>query len=93
MTRVAWKEIERLSRRLPRLRSGAWKWPEERLTYDNARLPAALLLAARSLEDDRLLEQGLSALEWLLEIETGDGGVFSFTPVGGRGLGEAGPRL
>ncbi len=90
---AALEEIERLSRRLPRLRSGAWKWPEDRLTYDNARLPAALLLAARSLKDDRLLERGLSALGWLLEVETGTAGFFSFTPVGGRGLREGGPAF
>jgi hypothetical protein len=67
-----------------------WPWPEDRLAYDNARLPQALILAGVQLSDDRLLQEGLRLLEWLVGVET-RGGHFSFTPVGGWAPGETRP--
>ncbi len=43
-----------------------WKWFEDYLTYDNARLPQALLLAGRRLNDDHLVDVGRTTLEWYL---------------------------
>lgn len=64
----------------------AWLWPEERLTYDNARLPEAMIQGGRALNDSELIARGMSLLEWLIEAETSrDDGHFSFTPVGGAG--------
>jgi glycosyltransferase involved in cell wall biosynthesis len=59
-----------------------WPWPEESLTYANARLPHALLLSGRALERDDMIEVGLKSLRWLVEIQTLDG---HFSPVGNRG--------
>jgi len=42
-----------------------WRWFEDRLTYDNARLPQAAIAAGRYLGDQRLVECGLRTLEWL----------------------------
>jgi hypothetical protein len=67
-----------------------WPWPEERLAYDNARIPEALLAAGSRLSDDGLFDAGLHLLEWLVATETHDGH-FSFTPVGGRAPGEPRP--
>jgi len=67
-----------------------WPWPEERLAYDNARIPEALLAAGALLPDDDLVDAGLRLLEWLVATEMGDGH-FSFTPVGGWTLGEPRP--
>jgi hypothetical protein len=67
-----------------------WPWPEERLAYDNARIPEALLAAGALLPDDGLVEDGLRLLEWLVATETRDGR-FSFTPVGGWASGEHRP--
>jgi hypothetical protein len=65
-----------------------WAWPEPRLTYANALVVEALLdLAALVDVRDRLCE-ALELLHWLVAHETGPGGDFSFTPVGGRGPGE-----
>ena len=69
-----------------------WPWPEPRLTYDNARLPQALILAGEALGDPGMTEHGLSLLEWLIDTERGRHG-FSFTPAGGRGPGEFGPAF
>lgn len=78
--------------RLPRPHSGAWIWPEPRLTYDNARIPDALMAAGAMLGDENMVTDGLVLLEWLIKTETREGG-FSFTPVGGRGPGERGPAF
>lgn len=65
-------------------------WPEIRLTYDNARIPEALIAAGANLGEKRTIDTGLRLLERLLWVET-DGDHFSFTPVGGWETGEARP--
>jgi hypothetical protein len=65
-------------------------WPELRLTYDNARIPEALIAAGATLGDKRMIDMGVRLLERLLWVET-DGDHFSFTPVGGWQTGEARP--
>jgi hypothetical protein len=65
-------------------------WPETRLTYDNARIPEALIAAGAALGDNRMVDSGLRLLERLLWVET-DGDHFSFTPVGGWQAGEPRP--
>jgi hypothetical protein len=61
-----------------------WPWFEDRLTYCNARLPQALLLAgARSGRQD-WVDAGLRSLDWLARIQTGPEG--RFTPIGSNGF-------
>ena len=60
-----------------------WPWPEDCLTYDNARLPQALLLAGQWMFDQSMIDTALSTLEWLVELQTGPQG--HFTPVGNDG--------
>ena len=67
-----------------------WPWPEPRLAYDNARIPEALIAAGSALGNDRLVEDGLRLLEWLVKIETYDDH-YSFAPVGGWAPGDARP--
>jgi hypothetical protein len=67
-----------------------WPWPEARLAYDNARIPEALIAAGSALSNDRLVDDGLRLLEWLVAAETNDGH-FSFAPVDGWAPGEARP--
>jgi len=68
----------------------AWPWPEPRLTYANAVLAEARIAAGVVLGEERLLEEGLELLEWLVATET-LGAHFSFTPAGGWGPGEPRP--
>lgn len=77
---------------LPAVRPGGWRWPEERLTYDNARLPLAMIEAGSAVEDRLVRNAGLHLLEWLVGVESGPHG-FSYTPVSGRGPGERGPAF
>ena len=43
-----------------------WHWFEPKLTYDNARLPQALVAAGLRLDRPELVKLGLSTLEWYL---------------------------
>jgi len=71
--------ISTLSKLLERIydehRSDDWRWFEETLTYDNARLPQSLLRAGRFLGRDDLIEIGLESLAWLGDHCGLDGGV------------------
>ncbi len=56
----------------------AWPWCEDILSYDNARLPQALLLSGQLLGDREMVAMGLRALEWLQQVQTDeDSGYFS----------------
>jgi glycosyltransferase involved in cell wall biosynthesis len=57
-----------------------WHWFEPRLTYDNARLPQALIEAGRALDKDEMIADGLTALAWLCAVQKHPSGVFC--PVG-----------
>ena len=45
-------------------RTDAWRWFENTLTYDNARLPQALIAAGHRMNDVSMLTAGLEALDW-----------------------------
>ena len=59
-----------------------WKWFEKILSYDNARLTQALLLAYQSLGKDAYLEVAEEALRFLENVTTIEG---RFVPIGNRG--------
>ena len=67
-----------------------WPWPEERLSYANASVAEALIVAGEALPDGPALRRGLSLLKFLLRTETRDGHL-SVTPAGGRGRDDVGP--
>jgi hypothetical protein len=61
-----------------------WGWFEDTLTYDNARLPQALLLSGRQFADNEMLETGLRSLSWLQNIQTNEAGQH-FSAIGNHG--------
>ncbi len=61
-----------------------WPWCADSLTYDNARLPQALLLSGQWLPDREMLEMGLRALDWLKRVQTDETGRY-FSAIGNRG--------
>lgn len=61
---------------------GAWRWFEAVLTYDNARLPEALVRAAATLGDERLRAIGERSLAFYDAIVF-EGGLF--VPIGNAG--------
>jgi hypothetical protein len=66
-----------------------WPWPEARLTYANATLAEATILAGAALHRADVQDRGLAMLDWLLERET-VGGHLSVT--GAHGSGPSDPR-
>ncbi|MBA2643877.1 MAG: hypothetical protein H0U80_00350 [Solirubrobacterales bacterium] len=69
--------LRRLAQRLAdqqRTNAGPdWLWAENILTYDDARLPQALIAAGTRLGDDGLRDEGLRALDWYSAQCDGDG--------------------
>src|SRR5882724_7098660 len=57
-----------------------WPWCEDAVTYDNPRLTQALILSGAASGQSNSVETGLSALRWLVELQTSEGGYFR--PIG-----------
>ena len=64
---------DRLMEAYGRHATNTWRWFEPYLTYDNARLPQALIAAGARLEDAELLDCGLATLDWYLDQCRRDG--------------------
>ncbi|HEV2930579.1 MAG TPA: glycosyltransferase [Propionibacteriaceae bacterium] len=58
---------DQLAELYDRNRRDEWRWFEPSLTYDNARLPQALIAAGHRLGDAELTRRGLEALDWYAE--------------------------
>lgn len=79
---------ETLAERLADLFRGCskldWPWFEETVTYGNARLPHALLLASQWTGREEYAEIGFESLDWLACIQTSQEG--HFVPIGSNGF-------
>jgi glycosyltransferase involved in cell wall biosynthesis len=68
-----------------RSHSETWKWFEKSLSYSNARLSQALILAGWRSDNQRMIEAGMDSLKWLVvEQHRGDKDVF--VPIGSNGF-------
>lgn len=63
--------------------SNDWPWFDDKVTYANAKIPQAMILSGRDLQNDDMLNIGLESLRWLAEIQTDKQG--HFTPIGSNG--------
>ncbi|HEX5218877.1 MAG TPA: glycosyltransferase family 4 protein [Verrucomicrobiae bacterium] len=61
-----------------------WHWFEDTVSYANARLPQALILSGRGMNNEAMLNSGLESLRWLLALQTSDAGFFR--PIGSNGF-------
>jgi hypothetical protein len=68
-------------------RDAQWTWFESVMTYDNARLPEALLRAGMALGDTEAIDAGLDSLAFLESVVFVDG---IFVPIGSEGWYERG---
>jgi len=69
--------------------SDKWHWFEKSLSYSNARLPQALLIAGWNSGNEKMMQAGCDSLQWLVaEQHRGDDAVF--VPIGSRGFFVAG---
>ncbi|GAC1309973.1 MAG: glycosyl transferase [Vulcanimicrobiaceae bacterium] len=65
-----------------RVADAGWRWFENELTYDNARLPEALLRIGTVLMDRSFVDLGLSTLDFYESVTIEDG---AFVPIGNAG--------
>ena len=75
---------DRLLERFRQCASKDWQWHEAVLTYDNARLPEALMACGRVTGDNDMVSLGIDVLEWLRDIQLDPSGGW-FAPVGNQG--------
>jgi hypothetical protein len=61
-----------------------WQWFEEVVSYANAKLPHAMILSGRCMNNEKMLETGLKSLQWLTRVQTSEAG--SFRPIGSNGF-------
>ncbi len=61
-----------------------WQWFEDVVSYANAKLPHALILSGRCMNNPAMLETGLKTLRWLVKMQTSDAD--SFRPIGSNGF-------
>ncbi len=74
----------RLMKRFAEHARGDWHWLADDATYDNARLPHALILSGAAMHQPEVLATGLRALRWLVQIQTAASGCFQ--PIGSDGF-------
>jgi glycosyltransferase involved in cell wall biosynthesis len=68
-----------------RAHSQSWHWFETSLSYSNARLSQALLLAGYESKNQRMIEVGCESLKWLA-AEQHHGDMNVFVPIGSMGF-------
>jgi hypothetical protein len=61
-----------------------WRWFENSLSYDNAKIAHALILSGRATGQQDVFERGLQALRWLTELQISEKG--HFRPIGTNGF-------
>jgi glycosyltransferase involved in cell wall biosynthesis len=74
----------RLTQRYADTAAPGWHWFEDVVSYANAKLPHAMILSGRCMNDAAMVEVGLRTLRWLVEIQTSETG--AFRPVGSNGF-------
>jgi glycosyltransferase involved in cell wall biosynthesis len=68
-----------------RSHSETWLWFEKSLSYSNARLSQALLIAGWQNKNQRMIEAGCESLQWLVGTQR-QRGEDLFVPIGSRGF-------
>jgi hypothetical protein len=65
--------------------SDTWRWFEKSLSYSNARLSQALILAGWRSDNQRMIEAGMDSLKWLVAEQHRDDKDI-FVPIGSNGF-------
>jgi len=68
-----------------RTHSSTWRWFEKSLSYANARLSQALILAGWQSDNQRMIEAGMDSLKWLVGEQHRDDAAI-FVPIGSNGF-------
>ncbi|MCD6510512.1 MAG: glycosyltransferase [Thermoprotei archaeon] len=78
ISRLAWNLVELYEG----ISDDSWKWFEDVMTYENARLPQALFLAYDATRERRFLEVATESFDFLCKVTLVNG---MFWPIGNRG--------
>ncbi|HUJ72330.1 MAG TPA: glycosyltransferase, partial [Verrucomicrobiae bacterium] len=65
-------------------RAPDWPWFEERVSYCNATLPHAMLVAGQTMSRKDIIKTGLTTLQWLVDIQRSEAD--RFAPIGSNGF-------
>ncbi len=76
--------ISRLMDLYDRTATPDWPWFEQELSYDNAKLPHALILTGRATGNSAVFDRGMETLRWLVKLQTSENG--HFRPIGSNGF-------
>jgi glycosyltransferase involved in cell wall biosynthesis len=68
-----------------RTQTESWQWFEKSLSYSNARLSQALILAGWRSDNSRMIEAGMQSLKWLVAAQHRDDEEI-FVPIGSSGF-------
>ncbi len=68
-----------------RSRGEGWNWFEKSLSYSNARLSQALILAGWRSENERMMAAGIESLEWLVAAQHCENAE-TYVPIGSNGF-------
>ncbi|MGA2848422.1 MAG: glycosyltransferase family 4 protein [Terracidiphilus sp.] len=68
-----------------RTHTSSWRWFEKSLSYGNARLSQALILAGWRSDNQRMIEAGMDSLKWLVAEQHRDDAEI-FVPIGSNGF-------
>ncbi|MGD0362541.1 MAG: glycosyltransferase family 4 protein [Bryobacteraceae bacterium] len=82
--RVGKELTQRLVAVFDQVAEPGWTWFEQGLTYDNAKLAHALIVSGRATGQAKVYERGLSALRWLVGVQTSQHG--QLRPIGSNGF-------
>lgn len=66
--RICRKFLETIYEQFKNTANNEWRWYEDKLTYDNARIPQALLMGGLYFKNDEYLRVGLESLNWLFDV-------------------------
>ncbi len=87
-SRLVRETIDELTRRLIEVfdhtAQQGWVWFEEELSYDNAKLAHALIASGSTTGQPRVVERGMTALRWLMQVQTAKQGWLR--PIGSNGF-------
>jgi hypothetical protein len=86
VARLRHRLAERLMSLLSSVETPDWVWFERSLSYENARLPQALIVTGAATSVPSYTAAGLKTLAWLMTRQTTPAGCFR--PVGSHGFGE-----
>lgn len=71
---------------LSAIETPSWVWFEDGLSYDNARLPQALIVTGACVGNPAFVAAGLRSLRWIMTLQTAESGFFR--PVGSHSFGD-----